>query len=129
MPAPILPIARGLYLCDYQVGYSNGKTDLYGLFNAIRPENGFPFEDGRFCVFAQLTNGLGRIPFFVDVRFAGSDQLVWTTEIRELDFPTRNTTVQLALLIEGCPFSRAGLYLVELFCDNTWICDTSLLLR
>ncbi len=128
MPAPILPVARGLYLCDYQVGYANGKTDLYGLFNAIHPENEFPYEEGSFCVFAQLTNGLGKIPFFVDIRDATSDQLVRTTQVRELNFPNRNTIVQLALLIEGCPFGHGGLYLVELFCDNMWICDTSLLL-
>ena len=35
MSASILPVAKALYLCDYHVGYSNGKVDLYGLFNAI----------------------------------------------------------------------------------------------
>jgi hypothetical protein len=95
------PVARGLYLCDYHIGYENGKTDLYGQFNAIHPKDGFPHEQGSFCVFAQLTNGLGKIPFFVDIRDATSDQLVWTTSVRELNFATRNSLVQLALQIEG----------------------------
>jgi hypothetical protein len=126
---PVVPVARAISLCDYLVGYSDGKVDLYGLFNAIRPENGFPCTINRFCVFAQLTNGLGEIPFFVDIRFSLSDELIWTTQTRQLNFPTRKSVVQVALTIEGCRFDRPGLYLLELFCDNTWVCDTQLLLR
>jgi hypothetical protein len=61
----IVPVARALYLCDYHIGFSDGKVDLYGLFNAIRPSHGYPYAQGRFCVFAQLVNGLGKVPFFV----------------------------------------------------------------
>jgi hypothetical protein len=129
MAALIVPVARAIYLCDYHFGYSNGKIDLYGLFNAIRPQGGYPYTRSRFCFFAQLTNDLGRVPFFVDIRFAATDELVWMTETRELNFPDRHSIVQLALLIEGCRFERAGLYGLELFCDNTWVCDTQLLLR
>ena len=65
----VVPVAKAMYLCDYQIGYDNGKVDLYGLFNAIRPANGYPYTCSRFCIFAQLTDGQGRIPFFIDVRF------------------------------------------------------------
>lgn len=126
---PVVPFARSLYLCDYEVGYSNAKVDLYGLFNAIRSPTGFPHTQGQFCVFAQLVNGLGELPFFIDARFAETDELVWTTEGRKLTFPNRTTVVQLALTIEGCRFERPGLYLLELFCDNTWACDTQVLLH
>ena len=122
-----MPVAKAIYLCDYHVGYSNGKVDLYGLFNAIHPQNGFPFVHARFCVFSQLINGLGIVPFFVDIRLADNDELVWTTETRQLTFPDRKTVVQVALMIEGCRFERPGLYILELFCDNTWVCDTQLL--
>jgi hypothetical protein len=126
--ASILPVARALSVCDYHVGYGNGKVDLYGLFNAIRPRDGYPYTRARFCVFAQLTNGLGRVPFFVDIRLLETDELVWTTEPRHLIFPNRTTIVQVAVTIEGCRFERPGMYAVELFCDNTWVCDTQLLL-
>lgn len=129
MAISVVPVARALYLCDYHIGSSNGKVDLYGLFNAIRPKNGFPHTIEQFCVFAQLTNGLGRIPFFVDVRFAEMDKVVRTTNTRELIFPSRNAVVHLALAVEKCTFERPGLYLVELFCDNTWVCDTQFLLQ
>jgi len=127
--ASIVPVAKALTLCDFHIGYSDGKVDLYGLFNAIRPHDGYPYTRGRFCVFAQLISGLGNVPFFVDIRFLATDELIWTTETRELSFPNRTTVVQLALMIEGCRFHRPGLYVLELFCENTWVCDTQLLLR
>jgi len=125
----VVPVAKSLYLCDYHIGYGNGKGDLYGLFNAIRPEDGFPYETGRFCVFAQLVNGQGQVPFYIDIRFAESEALVHTTETRTLTFTDRMSVVQLALTIEGCQFHSPGLYLLELFCDNTWVCDAPLLLH
>jgi hypothetical protein len=125
----VVPVAKAMYLCDYLIGYSNGKVDLYGLFNAIRPEQGFPYTRGRFCIFAQLINGHGQVPFFIDVRFAQTDELVQTTETRSLTFPDRSTVVQVAMEMEGCRFQNPGLYLIELFCDNTWVCDTQVLLR
>jgi hypothetical protein len=126
-PAHILPVAKGLYLCDYVIGYENGKTDLYGLCNAIRPK-AYPHTQGRLCVFAQLINGLGHIPFTIDIRDAASDQIIHTTQTHELFFPNRVTVVQLALVIEQCAFTKAGMYFVELFCNNIWVCDTTLLL-
>jgi hypothetical protein len=124
----ILPVAKGIYLCDYVIDYENGKVDLYGLFNAIRSSN-YPHTQGRFCVFAQLINGLGQVPFFIDIRDAARHQLIHTTQINQLSFPDRNTVVQLAVSIEQCHFPRSGMYLVELYCDNTWVSDTSLLLH
>jgi hypothetical protein len=91
---PITPFARALYLCDYVIGYENGKTDLYGLFNAIRPES-YPHTQGRFCVFAQLVGGLGEVPFFVDVVQRNTDTLIHTTETRQASFPSRTRVVQL----------------------------------
>jgi hypothetical protein len=124
----VVPSVKGLYLCDSHVGYENGKVDLYGLFNAIRPA-AYPHTQQRFCVFAQLVNGLGQVPFFVDVRYALRDELVYTTARNVLSFPDRTTVVQVALAIEGCKFDEPGMYLVELFCHNTWVCDATLLLE
>jgi hypothetical protein len=76
-----------------------------------------------------LINGFGRLPSFIDIRFAETDELVWASEVRELAFASRTTVVQLVLTIQACRFERPGLYLVELFCDNTWVCDTQLLMR
>lgn len=129
MATVIVPVAKGMYLCDYVIGAEKGKVDLYGLFNAIGPQDGYPYTRGRFCVFAQLVGGQGKVPFFVDIRYAPTDELVYLTETKALDFPDRETIVQMAVGIEGCTFEKPGLYLLELFCDNQWVCDARLLLK
>jgi hypothetical protein len=91
--ASIIPAAKALTLRDYHVGYRDGKVDLYGLLNAIRPGGGLPHAVDRFCVFAQLINGLGEVSFFVDVRYGPTDELVRNTDVRQLRFPDRSTLV------------------------------------
>ncbi|HEX3315894.1 MAG TPA: hypothetical protein VHR72_13425 [Gemmataceae bacterium] len=129
MSSSVLPVAKTIYLCDRYVGYPNGKVDLNGLFNSVRPFAGYPYRDACFCVFAQLINGLGNVPFHFDIRFAATDELIWTSGTNELFFATRFSTVQVAMTIEGCLFPHSGLYRVELFCDNTWVCDSELSFR
>src|SRR3954453_20484624 len=102
--AAVVPVPKAITLCDHHVGYTDGKVDLYGVFNAIRPRAGFPYTRSRFCVFVQLTDGSGKVPFFVDIRFAATDELVWTAEVKHLSFRDRTTIVQLALPLEGCRF-------------------------
>jgi hypothetical protein len=50
--ASVVPVAKAMTLCDHHIGYSDGKVDLYGIFNTIRPRSGFPYARARFCVFA-----------------------------------------------------------------------------
>jgi len=123
MTTRILPVPKALTLCDYHIGYEDGKVDLYGIFNAIRPRS-YPHRQTRFCVFTQLAGGLGEIPFFIDIRFGATNELIHTTETRILQFPNRQVVAQLAHFIEGCPFAEPGVYTVDLFCDNVWVCDT-----
>jgi hypothetical protein len=125
----ILPVARSVYLCESYARQANGNVDLHGLFSAIHPKTGFPYLTGRFCIFAQFANGLGKVPFFVDIRFLATGELVWTSGTHHLIFPDRNTIVQMAVTATGCRFERPGLYVVDLFCDNTWMSDTLLTLR
>lgn len=125
MVEAIYPFARALFLCDYAVGYENGKTDLYGLFNAIRPV-AYPHTQSRFCVFAQLVGGQGKVSFYVDVLFRPRNELIWTTEVRQLDFPDRQTVVQLALEIQRCRFPEPGAYLLELYCGGGCVADVPL---
>ena len=125
MPATILPVAKAIYLSDYHFGYDNGKADLYGVFHEIVPD-AYPHVQRRFCVYAQLVRGLGRIPFFVDVVHAATGRLIRTSHTNFLKFVTREIVIQVALTMEGCVFEEPGLYLVELYCDNTCIGDVSL---
>ena len=124
MAGGIVPVAKALYLCDFHVGYSNGKLDLYGIFNAIRATS-FPHRKGPFVCFAQLLGGVGNVSFHIDVRRGTNRQLVDWSGTRTLHFPNRNTLLQVAVTLPGCVFDQPGIYLVELYCDNTWVADTT----
>src|SRR5687768_13577140 len=118
MQPTVVPFARSLYLCKQHIGYEDGTVDLYGIFNSHRATNGYPVSGLRFCAFAQLSNGLGKVPFYFDIRNAATSELVWTTGQRELRFANRRQVVQLAMSIENCPFRDAGVYLIELYCNG-----------
>jgi len=121
----ITPVARSLFLCDGHIGYPGQKTDLVGLFGAIRATH-YPHSQRYFVVFAQLTAGLGQLPFYIDIRFMADGSLVHSTLPRMLNFPHRDKLVQMACTIQGCSFSQPGRYLVELFCNGQWVADTTL---
>ena len=126
MAAPaIVPVAKALYLCDGHIGFPNSKTDLLGIFNSIRPKR-YPHVQKQFVIFAQLISGLGKVPFYFDLRFASTGQLIHTTNVQILNFPRRDKLVQLAYTMLDCPFPQPGTYLIELFCDGQWIADTTL---
>lgn len=123
----IIPVVKALYLCDGHIGFPNQKTDLMGIFNAMRPSS-YPHVRSQFVIFAQLTASIGKVPFYFDITFAPTGQQVHTTPVRDLIFPRRDKIIQLALTICGCHFPSAGNYLVELFCDGQWTADTTLAL-
>ncbi len=125
MASAIRPYAKQMFLCDFVIGYESGKTDLYGLFNAIRPAS-YPCTLVNFCVFAQFVGGLGEVPFFVDVIFRPRDERIWQTEVHTLHFPRRDLVVQMALKVEGCPFPEPGAYLLELYCAEVCVADAPL---
>jgi hypothetical protein len=124
----IIPVSRSLYLCDFHAGYQDGRVDLYGIFTAIRPAV-YPHVRRHLVVFAQLTGGLGDVPVSLDVRREGEDVGIHTTPVINLRFPNRTVVVQLAVTIEGCRFPEPGVYVVDLFCHNTWVCDTTVTLH
>jgi hypothetical protein len=129
LPATVIvPVAKALYLCDGTIGLVGGKTDLMGLFNSIIAD-GFPHVATDFVVFAQLNNGFGLVPFYIDIRLAATNQLVYTSNVHQVQFPNRDITVQIAYTVPSCRFPHTGLYLIELYCNNHWMADTTLLLQ
>lgn len=128
MPAKVIaPSAKSLYLCDGTIGFPGGKTDPVGLFNSIHAAS-FPHRARDFVVFAQLAHGLGQVPFYIDIRFAPRNQLIYTSNVHQVQFPNRDVAVQVAYTVPGCKFPQPGLYLVDLFCNNQWAADTTLVL-
>jgi hypothetical protein len=126
MAGVVIPSAKAIYLCE-EVDVEGGMTNLYALFNAIRPKH-YPHTQGSFVCFAQLLGGLGDVPFHFDITRAADGRLIDCSEVRPLRFPDRNALLQVAVTIEGCVFETPGVYLVELHCDNVWAADTTILL-
>ena len=116
----IIPVARSMYLCDRYVSHSNETIDLYGVFNALKPNLGYPHVRPQICAYAQLADGLGELSLQVDMRFANTGKLIYSSEIRRIEFVDRTSVIQAAILLSDCQFARRGRYLFELFCDNTW---------
>jgi hypothetical protein len=126
--ATIIPVAQALYLCDGHVGFPGGKTDLIGLFNSIHTAS-VPHVQKHMVVFARLNQGLGQVSFYVDVRFAPTQQLVHVSHTHVLVFPDRDTVVEMALTLRGVRFPQPGIYLVELFCEAQWVADARILVH
>lgn len=128
MSNAIVPVSRSLFLCDFHVGYPDGRVDLYGILNAIRPAL-YPHTRRRLVVFAQLVSGLGDVPFFYEIRRERDDELIRATTERLIHFADRRATIQAVTTIEDVQFPEPGVYVVSLFCHNTWVCDTLLSLE
>ena len=79
--------------------------------------------------FARLAQGLGTIPFRVDIRHAASGQFVAGTLVQQLVFPDRDTIVNMVVTMKGVSFPQPGIYLVELLLDNQWVADTTVELK
>lgn len=123
----VIPVAKALYLCE-EVDVESGAINLYALFNAI-PAPVFPHTHESFCVFAQLTGGLGEMPAHYDVVRARDERVVYVSETRRLRFDRRSQTLRMSMTCEGVPFEEPGVYFVQLFCDNTLVADVTLELR
>lgn len=124
----IIPVSRSLYVCEFHVGYQDGRVDLYGVLNALRPV-AYPYTRHQLVLFVQLAGGIGDVPFFFDIRKEGADDPIHTTLVRTMRFPDRTTVLQLAMTVDGVQFPEPGLYVVDLFCHDTWVCDTTITLR
>jgi hypothetical protein len=125
----ILPVAKALYLCDGHLGFTSGKTDLMGIFDSIQPQGGYPHIHPSFVVYARLAQGLGNIPFRVDIRLGASGQFVAGPIVQQLVFPNRATIVNMVMTLKGVSFPHPGIFLVELLLDNQWVADTALELK
>ena len=127
MAGIVVRVAKPLYLCE-EVDTEGGMVNLYGLTNSIRaPE--FPHVAQDFCVFAQLNQGLGDVPFYFDIRRAADGYLVHTSEVNGVRFPSRAVVRQVLMRFRDIWFDAAGLHVVELFCNNAWVADVTFQLR
>jgi hypothetical protein len=122
---PVIPMARSLFVCDFHVGYPDGRVDLSGILSGIRPAI-YPHLRPRLVIYAQLCGGLGDVPLFFDIRRERDDDVIRTTAERIVRFVDRFSPVNITMTVEGIRFPDSGAYVVSLYCHNRWVCDTIL---
>jgi len=127
MAGVIVPVVQPLLLCE-EIDEESGALNVYGLFNALRAEQ-FPHARELFCVFAQLSGGLGEMSYHFDLIRARDERLVHASHSRRLRFDRRSQLIQLFARFEGVVFEEPGVYLLQLFCDNTWVADVTVEMR
>ncbi len=120
----IVPVVQPLMLCE-EIDEEGGMLNVYGLFNVLRAEL-FPHTRELFCVFAQLSGGLGEMSFHYDLVRSRDERLVRTSHLQRFRFDRRSQLIQLFARFEDIVFEEPGVYLLQLFCDNTWVADVSL---
>ena len=123
----VIPVAKALYLCE-EIDDESGALNLYALFNAISAD-AFPHTLDSFCVFVQLAGGLGHVRVHCDISRASDERVIRVSNVYPLRFDRRSQLLRLAITLEGTTFDEPGVYVVQLFCDNTWVADVTLELR
>ncbi len=125
--APIvLPVPKSVFLCDDVVADpASQKIHVLGVFNAIRPAGPevFPYSLGQLCVFLQLIGGAGEIHAHVEILNASTEELVYTSPKHPLRFSGRHSTISACFRIRDCSFPKPGVYLVEFYCQDTFVDD------
>ena len=121
--AVVVPVAKTLFLCG-DVTSVGRLRNLYGVYHQVRPKL-FP-HTRDLVAFAQLGEGLGEVSVHVDVRRAADGHLLHSTPPLVVRFQRRTQIVQLVLRVTNVRFPAAGVYLVELYGNNTWVGDVRL---
>jgi Family of unknown function (DUF6941) len=85
-----------------------------------------PFLLGQLCAFAQLAGGLGPSTVEVKVVDAATGTEVFGSPTHQVNFPGGTAVVTVLFRLLDCPFPHPGTYLVQLFCEGTFIDDRRL---
>jgi hypothetical protein len=119
-------VAKSGYVCNDVVGDSQtGKVSLFNLWDAVRIPSGmgFSYYLAKLCVFAWWRDGLGKVRTRIDLLQASTQILIRRTSDCTIDFASRTTSVFARYRLENCVFPEAGVYYIELFCEDEFVDD------
>lgn len=121
--ASMIPIAKALYLCDdVLIDAQRVKPHVIGVLNSIRPPS-FPHVLAKFCVFAQLIGGHGRVECVVRIVNAQNRDVVYESSTQSVHFTDRRQTRYFILKLTDLKIHSPGDYWVELMCNNQFVDD------
>lgn len=130
MATAIEPLGKIVYVCDDVLqDPGSGKLHVLGAFTAVRPPEGaaYPFVLRQLCVFAQLAGGRGNCSVQARVVDAETGHEVFGSPPHEVAFPGGTTVVTALFRLLECPFPAPGTYLVQLYCQGTFLDDRRLI--
>ena len=129
------PVVRHFIACEEVERSADGQHySLLKLVYTIRPLTGEPYPriHPQLQLYAMLTDGVGRLPFTVEL-------VTWDEIEPRSIYTTRTVIVDMGsdpLLVHGWPirlrnlvFERPGLYEFRLICDGEIIARESILLK
>src|SRR4051794_16178838 len=117
----LVPVAQPLMMCE-ETDLEGGLVNVYGLFNSLHAMS-FPYRRELFSVFVQLRGGLGNVTVHYDLVRARDGRVIYFTNPHQIRFDRRTQLVQSITHFGSIVFQEPGVYLVQLFCDNTWVAD------
>jgi hypothetical protein len=106
---------------------ATGKKFLLGCFASISARD-FPATQPIFAIYILLTNGRGRVPFRIAVVDVDEQRDPVAELNGELEFPDIRAVIGLDAILMGVSFPMPGEYRVQLFVNNEFVIERSLLI-
>jgi hypothetical protein len=132
MTGALMPVLKGIYVCDDVVGNpAGGKPMIVNLWDTrwVTPTEAFPVRVAKLCVFAWIRGGRGRLTFRVHVVGARTGEVIGSSPPHELNLTHPNLSVYAKFMITDFPFPEPGRYFVELFCEGEFLDDQPIQIR
>ena len=111
------PEVLTMILCDTVIMDAHtGKQSIIGCFSQVNAE-GFPTVFRPSAAFIELTDGQGHYSGSLRLVYAATEEVLGEREYT-IDIPDPLKIVQMHFELPPVPFSRAGMYRLDLLCEG-----------
>lgn len=128
MANQLLPVVRLFFPCE-RADFSPDEQAyvLTGPLAAVGLPTGasFPYECLPFSCYTLLSDAVGTFGLSIAVLYEDSDRVLYRTGTAQITFPPRGRIVarDVAFILEDVRFPRAGLYRLQLMCNQVALPD------
>src|SRR6516164_5473823 len=126
----ILPRVQAMVLCD-DIEESEQDADAMNLVGvrSVLVSPVFPLVRSLLCVFIQMSGHPGQASCHVEIESLGGDGVIFETDPLTFSFMDPTVVVPVILWLPNCVFSTAGVYYVQVYCDEKLIGERPLTVR
>lgn len=123
------PFSLALGICDLiHRDQGSGKRYILGCFSVLHATS-FPCAHPLICVYADLTNGRGKVPVRVQIVDSDEERPPICVLEQEMDFPDPRMIAELDFGMAGLVFPEPGEYRVQLFASGHHVIERRLLVN